>query len=45
MRFTLSDAVWFDDNGDATGTLPQYTTVPTVDWLARVLRKPKAAGK
>lgn len=45
LRFKLANAVWFDDNGDATGPLPEYSRVPTVSWSARVLRKPKAAGK
>ncbi|HZP14619.1 MAG TPA: hypothetical protein VFA96_02265 [Nocardioides sp.] len=45
MRFKIAYGVWFDDNGDATGSLPEYATVPTASWSARVLRKPKAAGK
>lgn len=44
-RFKLAYAVWFDDRSDATGPLPEYSRVPTVSWSARVLRKPKAAGK
>jgi hypothetical protein len=43
LRFKAQAVSWFDDNGDATGTLPEYAIVPTVDWSARVLRKPKAA--
>jgi len=45
LRFTAESVSWFDDNGDATGSLPEYATVPTASWSARVLRKPKAAGK
>lgn len=45
LRFKAQDVSWFDDNGDATGTLSLHAIMPTTCWSARVLRKPKAAGK